>query len=41
MIMLGLNIDDGDESLGDDDDLSPLEAVEGAADEALKMKEVD
>ena len=41
MIMLGLSIDDGDESLGDDDDLSPLEAVEEAADEASKMEEVD
>ena len=41
MIMLGLNIDDGDERLGDDDDLSPLEEVEEAADEASKMEEVD
>jgi hypothetical protein len=27
--------------LGDDDDLPPLEEVEGAADEASKMEEVD
>merc|ERR1712017_42352 len=38
MIKLGLSIDeDGD----DDDDLPPLEEVEGAADEASKMEEVD
>jgi len=41
MIMLGLNIDDGDESLGDDDDLPPLKQVEGAADQPSKMEEVD
>merc|ERR1719414_1051537 len=41
MIMLGLSIDDGDVGLGDDDDLPPLEEVEGAADEASKMEEVD
>merc|ERR1712242_605029 len=41
MIKLGLNIDDDDEGLGDDDDLPPLEEVEGAADEASKMEEVD
>merc|ERR1711896_109797 len=41
MIKLGLSIDDDDESLGDDDDLPPLEEVEGAADEASKMEEVD
>merc|ERR1712100_643919 len=35
MIKLGLSIDD------DDDDLPPLEEVEGAADEASKMEEVD
>merc|ERR1712226_1449406 len=35
MIKLGLSID------GDDDDLPPLEEVEGAADEASKMEEVD
>merc|ERR1711903_42874 len=40
MIKLGLSIDD-DEGLGDDDDLPPLEEVEGAADEASKMEEVD
>merc|ERR1712046_395291 len=41
MIKLGLSIDDEDEGLGDDDDLPPLEEVEGAADEASKMEEVD
>merc|ERR1711959_61085 len=41
MIKLGLSIDDDDERLGDDDDLPPLEEVEGAADEASKMEEVD
>ena len=40
MIKLGLGIDDDDE-IGDDDDLPPLEEVEGAADEASKMEEVD
>merc|ERR1712238_573036 len=35
MIKLGLSID------GDDDDLPPLEEVDGAADEASKMEEVD
>merc|ERR1712185_508618 len=40
-IKLGLSIDDDDEGLGDDDDLPPLEEVEGAADEASKMEEVD
>merc|ERR1712127_1076917 len=35
MIKLGLSIE------GDDDDLPPLEEVEGAADEASKMEEVD
>merc|ERR1712066_470945 len=39
MIKLGLSIDD--EGLGDDDDLPPLEEVDGAADEASKMEEVD
>ena len=39
MIKLGLSIDD--EGLGDDDGLPPLEEVEGAADEASKMEEVD
>merc|ERR1712139_461346 len=38
MIKLGLSIDDDDEGLGDDD-LPPLEEVEGAADEASKMEE--
>merc|ERR1712110_581639 len=41
MIKLGLSIDDDDEGLGDDDDLPPLDEVEGAADEASKMEEVD
>merc|ERR1712190_519057 len=41
MIKLGLSIDDDDEGLGDDDDRPPLEEVEGAADEASKMEEVD
>merc|ERR1711990_761764 len=41
MIKLGLSIDDDDGGLGDDDDLPPLEEVEGAADEASKMEEVD
>merc|ERR1719401_960205 len=40
MIKLGLSIDADDEGLGDDD-LPPLEEVEGAADEASKMEEVD
>merc|ERR1711904_768170 len=40
MIKLGLSIDDDAEGLGDDD-LPPLEEVEGAADEASKMEEVD
>merc|ERR1712156_36624 len=40
MIKLGLSIDD-DDDLGGDDDLPPLEEVEGAADEASKMEEVD
>jgi len=40
MIKLGLSIDDDDDGLGDDD-LPPLEEVEGAADEASKMEEVD
>merc|ERR1712017_56006 len=38
MIKLGLSIDDDDEGLGDDDDLPPLEEVEGAADEALRWR---
>ena len=37
----GLSIDDDDEGLGDDDDLPPLEEVEGAADEASKMEDSD
>jgi len=38
MIKLGLSIDEDDE---EDDDLPPLEEVEGAVDEASKMEEVD
>jgi len=40
MVKLGLSIDDDDDVAGDDD-LPPLEEVEGAADEASKMEEVD
>lgn len=39
MIKLGLSIDDDEEAK--EDDLPPLEEVEGAADEASKMEEVD
>jgi len=38
MIKLGLSIDEEDDL---EDDLPPLEEVEGAADEASKMEEVD
>ena len=38
MIKLGLSIDEDD---AEDDDLPPLEEVEGAVDEASKMEEVD
>jgi len=38
MIKLGLSIDDDDEA---DEDLPPLDPVEGAADEVSKMEEVD
>eukprot|EP00418_Pyrodinium_bahamense_P037111 CAMPEP_0179204868 /NCGR_PEP_ID=MMETSP0796-20121207/102132_1 /TAXON_ID=73915 /ORGANISM="Pyrodinium bahamense, Strain pbaha01" /LENGTH=41 /DNA_ID= /DNA_START= /DNA_END= /DNA_ORIENTATION= len=41
MIKLGLNSMTSYEGLGDDDDLPPLEEVDGAADEASKMEEVD
>ena len=41
MIRLELRINGGDEGLGDDDDIPPLEEVEGAEDEASKMDEVD
>ena len=41
MIELGLIIDEDDEGRGDDDDLPPLEEVEGAAHEASKREEVD
>lgn len=40
MIKLGLSIDEDDEDAGEDD-LPPLEEVEGADDEASKMEEVD
>jgi len=40
MIKLGLSIDEDDDDAGDDD-LPPLEEVEGADDEASKMEEVD
>merc|ERR1712025_1062809 len=39
MIKLGLSIDDDDDA--GDDDLPPLEEVEGAAEEVSKMEEVD
>merc|ERR1712149_43232 len=39
MIKLGLSIDEDEEA--EEDDLPPLEEVEGAADEASKMEEVD
>merc|ERR1712216_727320 len=39
MIKLGLSIDDDDEA--GDDDLPPLEEVEGTDEEASKMEEVD
>ena len=41
MVQLGSRIDDDDESLGDDDDLPPLEEVVGNVHETLKMQEVD
>jgi molecular chaperone HtpG len=40
MIKLGLSIDE-DEAEEDDDDLPPLEEVEGAVEEASKMEEAD
>ena len=40
MIRLGLSIDDDDEA-GADDDLPPLEEIDGAGDEASKIEEVD
>jgi len=40
LIMLGLSMNDGDEERGDDDDLPPLEEVDGAAGEASNMEEV-
>ena len=40
MIKLGLSLDDNDEGLGGDNDLPPLEEVEGAADGAPKVEEV-
>eukprot|EP00415_Alexandrium_ostenfeldii_P001999 UN1999 len=41
MIKFGLSMEEDDEGLGDDDALPPLEEVDGAADEASKMEEVD
>ena len=41
MVRLELGINDDGEGLGDDDDIPPLEEVEGAADKASKMEEVD
>ena len=41
MINVGFSIDDGDEGLGDDDDLTPRKEVDGAADEASNMEEVE
>ena len=41
MVKLGLSIDDDDDDDVDEDDLPELEEVEGAADEASKMEEVD
>merc|ERR1711925_4252 len=41
MIKLGLSIDEDDVVDEEDDDLPPLEEVDGAADEASKMEEVD
>ncbi len=41
MVELGPPNDDDDEGLGDDNDLPPLAEVEGAADEELKMDEVE
>ena len=40
MIKLGLSIDDDDEDAADED-LPPLESVEGADEEVSKMEEVD
>ena len=39
MIKPGLSIGEGDEGLGEDNGLPPLEVVEGAANEASKMKD--
>jgi len=39
MVKLGLSIDDDESDIGDD--LPELEEVDGAADEASKMEEVD
>merc|ERR1711871_1043005 len=41
MIKLGLSIDKDDEEVDDVEEMPPLEEVEGAADEASKMEEVD
>jgi len=41
MINVGFSIDDGDEGLEDDDDLTPWKEVDGVADEASNMEEVE
>ncbi|KEP60168.1 UNVERIFIED_CONTAM: heat shock protein HSP90 [Hammondia hammondi] len=41
MIKLGLSIDEDDEELRAEEDLPPLEEVEGAVEETSKMEEVD
>ena len=41
MIKVGFGIGVGDEGLGDDDDLTPWKAVDGAANEASNMEEVE
>ena len=38
MINVGFSIDDGDEGLEDDDDLTPWKEVDGIADEASNME---
>ena len=41
MINVGFSIDDGDEGLEDDDDLTPWKEVDGIADEASDMEKVE
>jgi hypothetical protein len=41
MINVGFSIDDGDEGLEDDEDLTPWKEVDGVADEASNMEEVE